>query len=98
MYYAFLGCAVTVFVGCVISCFTGFKENELYDEKLIHPIARKVASWCPGAKRRYALKSEMSSNKPSCTSLSTQVDKKNLSTSNSQVFPVEHMEVYNTKL
>lgn len=98
MYYAFLGCVVTVFVGCVVSYFTGFKENELYDEKLIHPMARKVASWCPGAKRRYALKSEITSNKPSSTSLSTQVDRKNLSSTNSQVLPVESMEVYNTKL
>lgn len=54
MYYSFIGCLVTVLVGIMVSFLTGFNENDVYDEKLIHPIARKVASWFPGRKRRYA--------------------------------------------
>lgn len=54
MYYSFIGCLITVLLGWTISYLTGFSEDELYDENLLHPIARKMASLFPGAKRRYA--------------------------------------------
>lgn len=67
MYYGCIGCIITVVVGYLVSMVTSFKEEELYDEKLIHPIARKVASFFPGQKRRYADKCLNRSNSYSIT-------------------------------
>ncbi|KAB0794839.1 hypothetical protein PPYR_11678 [Photinus pyralis] len=53
MYYSFIGCIITVVIGCTFSCITNVSEDELYTKNLIHPIAQKIASWCPGANRRY---------------------------------------------
>ncbi|XP_075224836.1 sodium-coupled monocarboxylate transporter 1 isoform X2 [Lycorma delicatula] len=52
MYYSFLGTTITVVLGVIISYFTS-SEDDIYDEKLIHPIARKVSNWLPGKKRKY---------------------------------------------
>lgn len=53
MYYSFIGCIITVVIGCAFSYITNVSEDELYTKNLIHPFAQKVASWCPGANRRY---------------------------------------------
>ncbi|XP_022918375.1 sodium-coupled monocarboxylate transporter 1 [Onthophagus taurus] len=52
MYYSLIGCFVTVFLGWIISYFTA-SETDRYDENLIHPIARKIASFFPGKQRHY---------------------------------------------
>ncbi|XP_018327907.1 sodium-coupled monocarboxylate transporter 2 [Agrilus planipennis] len=56
MYYSAIGCFVTLFVGITVSCVTGLSKDEIYDDNLIHPIARKIASWFPGQKRLYSEK------------------------------------------
>lgn len=110
MYYALIGCFITVFVGVTVSIFTGFNENELYDEKLIHPTALKVASWFPGRKRRYAnkkcedLKENFGNGN---TNNASSVDDINLqgskdvgisNASYSQAGPSENLENYKTRL
>ncbi|XP_060529145.1 sodium-coupled monocarboxylate transporter 1 [Cylas formicarius] len=52
MYYSFIGCFLTVLIGWTISYFTA-SESDIYDRELIHPIARKMADYLPGKKRRY---------------------------------------------
>lgn len=56
MYYSLIGCFITILIGWTVSYFTG-SESDLYDQELIHPIARKMANFFPGKKRRYAEKS-----------------------------------------
>lgn len=53
MYYAVIGCVVTVVIGWVVSLCCGSTERDIYDEKLVHPLARRVAAMFPGEKRRY---------------------------------------------
>lgn len=52
MYYSIIGCFTTILLGWTISYFTG-SESDLYDEELIHPLARKMAHFFPGKKRLY---------------------------------------------
>ena len=56
MYYSLIGCFVTVLIGWIVSLCTSSKDDQ-YDEKLIHPAARWLASFCPGKKRQYNDKS-----------------------------------------
>ncbi|CAH0555789.1 unnamed protein product [Brassicogethes aeneus] len=55
MYYSFVGCFITILIGWTVSYFTG-SEKDIYDQELIHPIARKMADAFPGKKRKYAEK------------------------------------------
>lgn len=57
MYYSLVGCFTTVFVGWLVSVLVGSDEGDIYDDKLIHPMARKMAAWFPGPMRPYADKS-----------------------------------------
>nr|XP_023016960.1 sodium-coupled monocarboxylate transporter 1 [Leptinotarsa decemlineata]XP_023016961.1 sodium-coupled monocarboxylate transporter 1 [Leptinotarsa decemlineata] len=57
MYYAFIGCFITILFGWTVSYFTGSSDDR-YDEELIHPIARKMAQYFPGKKRIYSQKVE----------------------------------------
>ncbi|KAF2882368.1 hypothetical protein ILUMI_23788 [Ignelater luminosus] len=107
MYYSLIGCIITVLLGWTISYFTGFNEDELYDENLLHPIARKMASWFPGAKRRYADKSKIADKVVNETShemahtFHQEKDRIRNGTLNpafTQDVQVEEPEVYRTKL
>lgn len=107
MYYGFIGCIITIVVGLTVSLFSTFKEEEIYDEKLIHPFARKVASLFPGPKRRYADKTLSNSNSFSTTPTTMSTTPATTSneklqnrtlTSYSQDVPLEDTEIYNTKL
>lgn len=102
MYYGFIGCVITVVVGYVISLMTKFNEEDLYDEKLIHPFARKVASYFPGEKRRYADKTQTSFNNSTNSYLATSTTsvepQKRTLKCYSQDVPLEDTETYNTKL
>ncbi|XP_065225169.1 sodium-coupled monocarboxylate transporter 2-like [Planococcus citri] len=42
MYYALIGCFITVTVGAIISYFTGSSDEHKYSESLLHPITRKL--------------------------------------------------------
>ncbi|KAL3267828.1 hypothetical protein HHI36_006961 [Cryptolaemus montrouzieri] len=102
MYYAFIGCFITVFVGWTISFLTE-SDSDVYDESLVHPIARKMANIFPGKKRRYLEKTRTddkprsSSMKPSASN--SNFDKKNGVASNSHnEVPMQTLEVYKTKL
>ncbi|KAG5896451.1 hypothetical protein JTB14_002593, partial [Gonioctena quinquepunctata] len=55
MYYAFIGCFITILMGWTISYFTS-SEDDRYDEELVHPIAIKMANYFPGKKRIYSKK------------------------------------------
>lgn len=107
MYYSLIGCMITVILGWTVSYFTGFNEDELYDENLLHPIARKMASWFPGAKRRYADKSKIADkvvNETSHEMAHTFHQEKNnirngtLNPAFTQDVQVDEPEVYRTKL
>lgn len=54
MYYAFIGCIITVSVGWIVSYIAGSTESDLYDEQLLHPMALRISKLFPGAPRRYA--------------------------------------------
>lgn len=106
MYYSFIGCFITVSIGWTISYFTN-SESDLYDENLIHPIARKMANLFPGKKRRYTEKTHTPMDKArNSTTTSLQAQEKRMGSSNSSLNPafvhdvqVEPMDgVYKTKL
>lgn len=106
MYYSFIGCAITVIVGWTVSYFTG-SESDLYDQKLIHPWARKMADLFPGKKRRYMEKTLTPDDKvrnATSNSLHVQTVDKRMATSSSnpafvQDTPADEMNgVYQTKL
>ncbi|XP_045473310.1 sodium-coupled monocarboxylate transporter 1 isoform X2 [Harmonia axyridis] len=104
MYYSFVGCIITVLVGWTISFFTE-SSDDIYDETLVHPIARKMARIFPGKKRRYLEKTRTpdvpSSMKSSVSN--PNFEKKNglnstsVNNANHEV-PMETLEVYKTKL
>lgn len=54
MYYSLIGCFITVFLGWTVSYAIGASEGDLYDEKMLHPLALKISKWFPGSPRRYA--------------------------------------------
>lgn len=58
MYYSLIGCFITILIGWTVSYFTG-SESDLYDQELIHPIARKMANVFPGKKRVYSQKTDV---------------------------------------
>lgn len=58
MYYSLIGCFITVFLGWIVSYLVGTTESDLYDEHLLHPIARKISKWFPGPPRRFADKTQ----------------------------------------
>lgn len=104
MYYSFVGCFITVLVGWTISYFTE-SSKDIYDETLVHPIARKMARVFPGKKRRYLEKTRSpdmprsSSMKPSASNHN--FEKKNGLNGNCNTnheVPMETLEVYKTKL
>lgn len=100
MYYGFIGCMITVIIGIVLSWVPCMNEVEPYDEKLIHPFARKVASFFPGEQRRYAdkmLNNSTSSMNAHGTSTSS-IDQNRTLKCYSQDVPLEDAEIYNTKL
>ncbi|XP_063925418.1 sodium-coupled monocarboxylate transporter 1 isoform X2 [Zophobas morio] len=102
MYYSLIGCFISILVGWTVSYFTG-SERDLYDEELIHPIARKMADFFPGKKRRYEEKTlnKMPRNGSMIPSASvTNMERKCGSTNLAftQDVPLEQMEVYRTKL
>ncbi|XP_008198466.1 sodium-coupled monocarboxylate transporter 1 isoform X1 [Tribolium castaneum] len=100
MYYSLIGCFISILIGWTVSYFTG-SESDLYDQELIHPIARKMANFFPGKKRRYAEKTikhktrrnESMNHSPSATSM----DKKSGNANPAFTQDVQ-MEVYRTKL
>ncbi|KAL0277604.1 UNVERIFIED_CONTAM: hypothetical protein PYX00_004837 [Menopon gallinae] len=53
MYYSLIGCGICVVIGIVVSLMTGTGEGDVYDEKLIHPLALKVSKLLPGKPRKY---------------------------------------------
>lgn len=59
MYYALIGSVTTVVVGIVVSLITANSEADVYEQHLLHPMARKIAGLFPGKRRLYA-----SSNRP----------------------------------
>ncbi|KAF5276249.1 hypothetical protein FQA39_LY06598 [Lamprigera yunnana] len=63
MYYSLIGCTITVVLGWTISYITGFNEELLYTESLLHPLAQKVSNWFPGPKRRYLEDEKLSAKK-----------------------------------
>ncbi|KAK9889562.1 hypothetical protein WA026_006936 [Henosepilachna vigintioctopunctata] len=102
MYYSFIGCFITVFVGWMVSFLTE-NENDAYDETLVHPIARKMATIFPGKKRRYLQKKEGSekdrreSLKPTLSN--SNFEKKNgVAGSSHHEVQMQTLEVYKTKL
>ncbi|XP_072756669.1 sodium-coupled monocarboxylate transporter 1 [Anoplolepis gracilipes] len=54
MYYAFIGSVTTVVIGILVSLITADVESDKYEEHLLHPMARKIASLFPGKRRLYA--------------------------------------------
>lgn len=103
MYYSLIGCFICILIGWTVSYFTG-SESDLYDQELIHPIARKMANVFPGKKRRYAEKT-IKHKTPRNGSINhsasaTSMDKKsgNANPAFSQDVQMEQMEVYKTKL
>ncbi|KAK5644642.1 hypothetical protein RI129_005942 [Pyrocoelia pectoralis] len=76
MYYSFIGCIITVVIGCTLSCITNVNEDELYTKNLIHPIAQKIASWIPGAERRYLEDRKLSSIDENCSQMAKEARKK----------------------
>ncbi|RZF31964.1 hypothetical protein LSTR_LSTR012434 [Laodelphax striatellus] len=66
MYYSFLGTIITIVLGVIISYLTR-SEDDIYDEKLIHPWARSVSALFPGKKRTYLSSSEQSINTTATT-------------------------------
>lgn len=104
MYYSFIGCLITVIVGWTVSYFTG-SESDLYDEKLIHPWARKMADLFPGKKRRYMEKTLTPDDKiRNATTNSLQIHELRMATSASNPSFVHDTQidemngVYKTKL
>lgn len=103
MYYSFIGCFITISVGWTISYFTS-SESDLYDENLIHPIARKMANLFPGKKRRYIEKTLTPTDRSrNSTANSLQIQEKRMNASNSNpAFLHESQQemegVYKTKL
>lgn len=49
MYYSLVGTLITVIIGLLVSLVTK-SDEDCYDEKLVHPWARKVYKWLPGNK------------------------------------------------
>lgn len=43
MYYAVIGFTITVVSGTLISLCTQYKEKDVCDVKLLHPLVRKIA-------------------------------------------------------
>lgn len=52
MYYSIFGTIITVVIGVIISALTQSDEDN-YESKLVHPLARKVCEWIPCKKRTY---------------------------------------------
>lgn len=111
MYYSFIGCFITILIGWTVSYFTS-SESDLYDQTLIHPIARKMANYFPGKKRQYAEEEDRAAAgedkggrtvfpSPSITTLDSSGCNKrngNVNAAFTQDVPMEQMEVYRTKL
>jgi len=53
MYYAFIGSMTTVIVGIIVSLLTADAKADMYEEHLLHPMARKFAGLFPGKPRLY---------------------------------------------
>jgi sodium-coupled monocarboxylate transporter 8/12 len=104
MYYSLIGCFISILIGWTVSYFTG-SESDLYDQELIHPVARKMANFFPGKKRRYAEKTvedktTRNGSMMNASASATSMDRK-VGTANpafAQDVPMEQMEVYRTKL
>lgn len=54
MYYALIGSLATVVVGIIVSLITADPEEDMYEQHLLHPMARKIASLFPGKRRVYS--------------------------------------------
>ncbi|EFN76289.1 sodium-coupled monocarboxylate transporter 2 [Harpegnathos saltator] len=54
MYYALIGSLTTVVVGIIVSLITADPEADMYEQHLLHPIARKIADLFPGKQRLYS--------------------------------------------
>ncbi|XP_014254450.1 sodium-coupled monocarboxylate transporter 1 [Cimex lectularius] len=50
MYYSLIGTVITVLFGTILSYITA-SEEDCYDEKLVHPWARKLYKWLPGKQK-----------------------------------------------
>ncbi|KAF5285294.1 hypothetical protein FQR65_LT13272 [Abscondita terminalis] len=103
MYYSLIGCLITVVLGWAISYITGFSEDELYPESLLHPIAQKMSNWFPGSKRRYLEDRKLSGREGSVHEVANVMVKQEtkLGTANPTFVsetPAEEVEVYKTKL
>lgn len=54
MYYALIGSLTTVVVGIIVSLMTADPEADMYEQHLLHPLARKIANLFPGKRRLYS--------------------------------------------
>lgn len=52
MYYSIFGSIITVVIGVLVSALTQSDEDN-YESKLVHPLARKICEYIPGKKRKY---------------------------------------------
>lgn len=56
MYYAMMGTLITVVVGIAVSLAFPLCEDDVYDEKLLHPLVLKWSKLFPGRPRRFLKK------------------------------------------
>lgn len=59
MYYALLGTFITVVVGIIISLLFKTTEDDIYDEKLLHPWVLKMSRKFPGKPRKFLSKEQV---------------------------------------
>lgn len=103
MYYSLIGCLITVVLGWAISYITGFSEDELYTENLLHPIAQKLSNWFPGTKRRYLKDKKLCDREGSFHEMGNgSISKETMLGATNPTFvqdsPTEEVEIFKTKL
>lgn len=57
MWYAVIGTILCIFVGVIVGLITG-NENDIFDEKLLHPLIAKISRRIPGKQRTFSLENE----------------------------------------
>lgn len=70
MYYGMVGTIVTVIVGIIVSLMFKIEEDDIYDEKLLHPLILKLSIMLPGKPRRYLKQEHKSDHRISSISTS----------------------------
>ncbi|XP_014475727.1 PREDICTED: sodium-coupled monocarboxylate transporter 2 [Dinoponera quadriceps] len=74
MYYALIGSLTTVVVGIVVSLITADPEADMYEQHLLHPMARKIADLFPGKRRLYSRGNDCKTESTMDTSVTTVSD------------------------